>query len=93
MNYNALNHPEIITSKPGNTHQSALDLIESQVQPDQLNLSGGLATMMVDRIVVHKMKEANHSGINAADHLRKRKATAEANIASQEKQITAGCCW
>jgi hypothetical protein len=45
---------------------------------------------LVDRIVVHKMKEANRSGTNAADHLRKRKATAEANIASQEKRITAG---
>jgi hypothetical protein len=37
LNYNALNHPEIIASKSGNTPQSALNLIESQVQPDQLN--------------------------------------------------------
>jgi hypothetical protein len=36
------------------------------------------------------MKEANHSGTNATDHLRKCKATTEANIASQEKRISAG---
>jgi hypothetical protein len=78
LNYNALNHPEIIFLKPGITHKSALNTIESQVQPGELNLSGGLAAMLVNRIAVHKMREANHSGTNAANHVRNCKATAEA---------------
>ncbi len=88
--YNALNHPEILASKPGYSNQSALNTMDSQVEPDELNLSNGLAAMLVDRIVIHKNKEGTCSGSNAAEQLRKHKATAEENLRALEKRITAG---
>ncbi len=64
--------------------------MDSRVEPDELNLSNALAAMLVDRIDIHKNKEGTCSKSNAAEQLRKRKATAEENLRAQEKWITAG---
>ena len=54
LNYNALNHPEILASKPGYSNESALNTMDSRVEPDELNLSNALAAMLVDRIDIHR---------------------------------------
>jgi hypothetical protein len=91
LNYNALLHPEVLTSKPGySCDKPAADGLTSQVTPDELNLSEGLAGTLVDRIFIHKSREAGNTGNNAVDQMKKRKATAEANLRSHDKRITAG---
>ena len=88
LNYQVLLHPEIISSKPG--QKQSLALPDSQVDPQELNLSGGITATLIDRIVLHKNKEASTSGEGALERLRKRKATAEAKIASKSSRMTAG---
>ncbi len=91
MNFNALLHPEVLTSKPGySTEQKGVDELDSQVAPEELNLSEGLVGSLVDKIYVHKAKEAENGGSNAVEWMRKRKATAEENLRSHDKRITAG---
>jgi hypothetical protein len=68
LNYNALTHPEILASKPGYYKESALNTLKTEVDPEDLNLSDGLAATLVDKIVLHKNKEGARSGSNAADH-------------------------
>ncbi len=55
LNYQVLLHPEIISSKPG--QKQSLALPDSQVDPDVLNLSGGITAFLIDRTVIHKNKE------------------------------------
>ncbi len=86
LNYNVLCHPEIATSHNGSTHSS---LPTSTVPAEELNLSQGLSGTLVDRIVVHKNREAT-DGDDALEQMRKRKATAEEQIKSQNKRMTAG---
>jgi hypothetical protein len=45
---------------------------------------------LADKIFVHKAKEAENSGSNAVEQMHKRKATAEENLRSHNKWITAG---
>jgi hypothetical protein len=66
--------------------------LQSEVNTDeQLNLSAGLAAMLVKRIVLHKNKEAWLGGVDAAESQRKWKATAEERLCSQDKKISADC--
>jgi hypothetical protein len=88
LNYQVLLHPEILSSKPG--QKQSLALPDSQVCPDELNLSGGIAATLIDRIVIHKNKESSVSGEGAFERMRKRKETAEAKIASKSSRMTAG---
>jgi len=88
LNFNVLLHPEIPSSKPGEKQSSALP--ESKIDPVELNLSGDIATTLIDRIIIHKNKEASTSGDGALERMRKRKANAEAKIASKSSQMTAG---
>jgi len=91
LNYNALLHPEVLTSKPGyRNNGTELSTLDSNVTPEELNLSQGLAGTLVDKIYVHKAKEAELSGANAVDRVKKRKATAEDNLRSHDKRVTAG---
>jgi len=77
-----------LSSKPG--QKQSLALPDSQVCPDELNLSGGITATLIDRIVIHKNKEASTSGEGAFERMRKRKETAEAKIASKSSRMTAG---
>ena len=60
--------------------------LNSAVDPVQLNLSEGIASTLVDRIVVYKNREARLNGDGAEEMRRKRKATAEERINSQERR-------
>jgi len=91
LNYNALLHPEVLTSKPGyRNNGTELSTLNSNVTPEELNLSQGLAGTLVDKIFVHKAEEAELSGANAVDRVKKRKATAEENLKLHDKRVTAG---
>jgi hypothetical protein len=86
LNYNVICHPEIASSKNGSTQAS---LPSSYVFVEELNLSQGLSGALVDRIVVQKNRESS-DGDDALEWMRKRKATAEEQIKSQNKRMTAG---
>ena len=90
LNYNALCHPEVLTTKPGCMKNTDVSTFDINICPDELNLSEGLAGTLVDKIFVYKTKEADNSGTNAVERMRKRKATAEQHIQSHDKRITAG---
>jgi hypothetical protein len=45
---------------------------------------------LIDRIVIHKNKEASTSGERALERMRKRKSTAEAKIVSKSSRMNAG---
>jgi hypothetical protein len=93
LNYAALTHPEILTSKPGYCSSTLqLSTLASTVKPEELNLSQGLAGTLVDKIYIHKAKEAQLSGNNAIEAVRKRKATAEEHLRSHYEHVTA-VCW
>ena len=83
-------HPEVLTTKPGFTKNTDVSTFDTNVCPDELNLSEGLAGTLADKIFVYKTKEADNSGTNAVERMRKRKATAEQHIQSHDKHITAG---
>jgi hypothetical protein len=51
---------EIISSKPG--QKQSLALPDLKVDPNELNLSGGIAATLIDRIGMHKNKENSTSG-------------------------------
>jgi hypothetical protein len=88
LSFNALLHPEILASKSGNGSKGIA--LESTADPAELNLSEGLAATLVERIVMYKNDESRHNGADAEDNRRKRKATAEERLSSQEKRISAG---
>jgi hypothetical protein len=68
LNYNALCHPEVLTSKPGSTtNKTELSALQSKVMPEQLNLTDGLTGTLVDKIFVHKAKESENTGNNAIE--------------------------
>lgn len=81
LNYNVLLHPELVQ----NQHSNSTQLQKTTVQPDQLNLSAGLAGVLIDRVVIHKNREASLTGDGAIERQNKRKATAQQNIDSQNK--------
>ncbi len=86
LNYNVLCHPEISTLHNGSNHSSPPT---SNVLAEELKLSQGLSGTLVDHIVVHKNREAT-DGDDALKWMRKRKATADEQIKSQNKQMTSG---
>jgi hypothetical protein len=87
LNYNALLNPEILATKHGmNNNELTSDLV-TNVPPTELNLTEGLAATLVDRIVDYKIKEASRNGATAEDQRRKRKATAEECLQSQDKEF------
>jgi hypothetical protein len=88
--YNALLHPEILTSKSSNGAEGPISQLDSAVDPEQLNLTEGIASTLVDRIVMYKNREAHLNGDGAEEMRRKRKATAEERINSHEKRLSAG---
>jgi hypothetical protein len=47
LNYNALCHPQILTSVPGTSIKRPADARESQALPEELNLSEGIAAALV----------------------------------------------
>jgi hypothetical protein len=78
FSFNALLHPEILTSKlSSNGIPCPLKALQSEVNSEPLNLSEGLATTLINRIVLHKNKKAWLGSIDATESQRKRKATAE----------------
>jgi hypothetical protein len=89
LNYNVLLHPKILTSKPGAKIQGLLSEMISSAAPEEVNLSDGLAAMLVDRIVLYKNKEALN-GVGAYEQRQKRKAIAEERLRSHDKRISAG---
>jgi hypothetical protein len=91
LNYNALLYPEIPTLKPG-YHNTGTELstLDSNTTLEELNLSHGLVGTLVYKIYIHKAKEAELSGANAVDQVKKWKATAEENLWSHDKWVTAG---
>jgi len=64
--------------------------LQTNVDPQELNLSVGLAATLVDRIVLYKNQEAARNGVSADEQRRKRKATAEERLKAHEKRISAG---
>jgi hypothetical protein len=51
LNYNALPYPEVLTLKPGYCNNGTeLSTLSSNVTPEELNLSPGLAGTLVDKI-------------------------------------------
>jgi hypothetical protein len=91
LNYHALLHPKKLTSKVDNHNQEGpLKQLASSAEPEELTLSEGVTATLVDRIVVHKNKEASHNGVDATEQQWKQKATAELKLCSQEKRILAG---
>jgi hypothetical protein len=89
LNYNCLLHEEIMASKPSiEEHQAKKPLIKSSLTPSELNLSGGLAGTLIDRIVAEKNKEG---GALTIDQVReKRRATARQSLENHEKRCSAG---
>ena len=77
LNYNVLLHPEILATKHGAKEKELTTGLETNVAPEDLNLSEGLAAMLVERIVDYKVKEASRNGVGADEQRRNRKATAE----------------
>ncbi len=66
LNYNALLHFKILVPKTDNCNQEEpLNKLSSSVVPEELNISEGLASTVVDRIVVHKNKEASGHCVDA----------------------------
>ncbi len=88
LSFNALLHPEVLASKSGNSSKGSV--LESTVDPEELNLLEGIAATLVERIVVCKNDKAHCNGADANENRRKRKVTAEERLSSQEKQILAG---
>jgi len=84
LNYNALIHPEVLTSKPGYLKQS--ESLDSKVTPEELKLSKGWAGTLIDKIYVRKAREAELNGSNGLDRVRKRKATVEENLWANDKR-------
>jgi len=80
--YNALLHPEILTSNGTSSGgiPEPLTGLQSSVNPEELNLSDGLAATLVEKIVLHKNRESQLTGADAAETRRKRKATAEERL-------------
>jgi hypothetical protein len=85
LNYNCLLHPEIAGTK-----QTLTSGLQTNVDPQELNLSVGLAATLVDRIVLYKNQEAARNGVSADEQRRKRKATAEERLKAHDKRISAG---
>jgi hypothetical protein len=83
-------HPEVLTTKPRSKINTDLTTIDTVVTPDELNLSEGLVETLVDKIFVYKAKEAENTGTNAVERMRKWKATPKQHIQSHDKHITAG---
>ncbi len=72
LNCNALLHPEVLTSKPGyHNNGTELSMLDSNVTPEELNLSQGLAGTLVDKICIYKAKEGELSDANAVDRVKK----------------------
>jgi len=83
-------HPEILAMKPGHSNPSVLNSMKTEVEPEEMNLSSGLAATLGEKIFPHKNKVGACSRENAAENLRKHKAAAEDNLRAQNKRITAG---
>jgi hypothetical protein len=90
LNYNVLLHPEILATKHGAKEKELTTGLETNVALEDLNLSEGLAATLVERIVDYKVKEASRNGVGADEQRRKRKATAEERLRSQDKRISSG---
>ncbi len=69
LHYNVLLHPEIHGTKHGGVALSST--LVSTVELEELNLSQGLAVMLVDKIVLHKNKEACCNRVDAEEQRRK----------------------
>jgi hypothetical protein len=70
-------HPEELTTKPGFKRNTDVGTLDTNICPEELNLSKGLAGTLVDKIFVYKTKEANNTGTNSVERMRKWKVTAE----------------
>jgi hypothetical protein len=64
--------------------------VESNIEPEELNLSQGLAVTLVDKMVLHKSKGASHNGVDTEEQRWKQKATAEERHQAQDKRISTG---
>ena len=71
LNYNVLLHPEILATKHGAKEKELTTGLETNVAPEDLNLSEGLAATLVERIVDYKVKEASCNGVGADEQQRK----------------------
>jgi hypothetical protein len=69
LNYNVLLHPEIHGTKHGKLELTSS--LESNIEPEELNLFQWLTVTLVDRIMLHKSKEASCNGVNAEEHRQK----------------------
>jgi hypothetical protein len=91
LNYNALLHPVVLALKPGYCNNGIeLSTLDSNMIPEELNLSHGLACTLVDKIYGHKAKEAELSSANAVDQVKKQKTIAEENLRLHDKHVTVG---
>jgi hypothetical protein len=68
---------------------SCSSLPTTNVTANEINLTEGLSGTLVDRIVIHRNREALN-GEDALDRMRKRKAMANEQILFKNKQMTAG---
>jgi hypothetical protein len=82
LNYNILLHPEINSAKKEN-------VLTSDINPDELNLTTGLSGTLTNKIVSFRNREAARTGENAAEILRQRKKTAQDAI-DKGRRLTAG---
>jgi hypothetical protein len=64
LNYNLLLHPEINLNQTNGGVQ-----LQSTIQPEDLNLTSGLAGSMTEKIVLFRAREAARSGENATEML------------------------
>jgi hypothetical protein len=71
LNYNVLLHPEIHGTKHGKFELTSG--LESNIEPEELNFSQGFAVTLIDRIMLHKNKEASRNGVYAEEQRQKMK--------------------
>jgi hypothetical protein len=83
LNYNILLHPELQENGAGDY------IANSNIGPEQLNLTQGISGSLTEKIVAFKNREAARSGANATEMIRRRRESAKEAIA-QGRRITAG---
>ena len=89
LNYNLLLTAEIQNTSTQLNSSLAGTTTNSNVTPEMLNLTDGYSGSLTEKIVAFRKREDARNGIDADDHARKRKETAQAAI-DQHKRITAG---
>ncbi len=87
LNYNVLLHKEIIGTNKSKTSSQQLT---STIDPRDLNLTEGLAGMLVHRICLRYNKESRQHDGTAEEQKKKRQDAAKDKLEKHEKRVSAG---